>query len=221
MTWEIIFQLSILLLCSLVMVSPSKEIQAHDEHGITSVAGHVNGTLKSYACYVDFLEKIADCKNRQLKDVPNDLINDLRSLDLSSNFIRSLWNTSFLMYSLLEKLDMSNNLIGFIDLATFFPVDQLTSLSLDHNPIFNLTDIFQESKRLSSLSLRFCNLSYFPNETLGFLPQLQSLDLNGNELLYINISKCPERTLTDSLSTKFKKYQLMLYICLAGQTFSR
>ncbi|XP_001185843.2 toll-like receptor 13 [Strongylocentrotus purpuratus] len=179
------------------MVSPRQEIRPHDEHGLTTIAGHVNGTLKRYSCSVYFLSKMAECSYRQLKDVPNNLINDLRSLDLSSNFIRSLWNTSFLRYSLLEKLDLSNNLIGFIDLATFFPVDQLTSLTLNHNPIFTLpgSDIFQESKRLSSLSLKYCNLSYFPNETLGFLPQLQSLDLRGNELTYINISKCPKRTL--------------------------
>ncbi|XP_030845993.1 toll-like receptor 4 [Strongylocentrotus purpuratus] len=233
MTWKTIFLLSILMVCSFnIMVSPSQEFRPHNEHGITTVTGHVNGT-KSDVCSVDFLKKTADCSNRQLKDVPNNLINDLRSLDLSSNFIRSLRNTSFLMYSLLEKLDLSNNLIGFMDLATFFPVDQLISLSLDHNPIFTLpgSDIFQESKRLSSLSLQFCNLSYFPNDTLGFLPQLQSLDLMGNELTYINISKCPKRTLTmlDFSSNTFQEISADVLslpcrtdtLCLGGNSFRK
>ncbi|XP_030847119.1 toll-like receptor 4 [Strongylocentrotus purpuratus] len=208
MTWKTIFQLSILLLCSLILVSPRQEFRPHNEHGIRTIAGHFSGTRKSFACNVDIPEKMADCSDKQLKDVPSNLINDLRSLDLSSNLIRSLWNTSFLRYSLLEKLNLANNLIGLIDLATFFPVDQLTSLILDFNPIFTLpgSDMFQESKRLSSLSLQFCNLSYFPNETLGFLPQLQSLSLRGNELTYINISECPKRTLT-TLDFRFNTFQ--------------
>ncbi|XP_054774646.2 protein slit-like [Lytechinus pictus] len=180
----------------MVMVSPNRGIRAnHTHHSLTTVGSRA----RSAACSVDFLDKIADCSQRQLKDVPSDLIQDLTSLDLTSNLIQRLLNTSFVRYSLLEVLNLSNNLINFIDVGTFYPLAHLTSLILDSNPIYNLngSDLFQKSGRLSSLSIQYCNLTCFPNDTLGFLPQLKSLNLYDNELTYINISKCPERKLNE------------------------
>ncbi|XP_041457341.1 toll-like receptor 3 [Lytechinus variegatus] len=180
----------------MVMVSPNRGIRDnHTHHNLTTVGSRA----RSAACSVDFLDKVADCSQRQLKDVPSDLIQDLSSLDLTSNLIQRLLNTSFVRYSLLEVLNLSNNLINFIDIGTFYPLAQLTSLILDSNPIYNLngSDLFQKSGRLSSLSIQYCNLTCFPNDTLGFLPQLKSLNLYDNELTYINISMCPERKLNN------------------------
>ncbi|XP_054774658.1 toll-like receptor 3 [Lytechinus pictus] len=195
-----LLQLSIILLCSVLAVSLKSIWPDNGNSGIPTPSRVVRNkdSLKNSDCSVDFLDKMVDCSQRQLKDVPSDLILDLRSLDLTSNLIRRLRNASFVRYSLLEVLNLSNNLINIIDVGAFFPLERLTVLILDKNPIHILpkSDLFRESKRLSTLSMSSCNLTYFPNETLGLLPQIKVLILFDNELTYLNISKCPEGALT-------------------------
>ncbi|XP_049623048.1 toll-like receptor 8 [Suncus etruscus] len=67
--------------------------------------------LRSYPCDEKILNDsiIADCNNRQLKQVPQTVGNYVTELDLSENFITHITNTSFLHLPNLTKINLNHN----------------------------------------------------------------------------------------------------------------
>ena len=149
-------------------------------------------SLRTKPCVQNFREKSAICHRRGLKQIPNDLINDLMFLNLSQNMIEALKNTSFSGYSLLAKLDLSQNDVGSIDIMALKPLAHLRELGLAGNKNLQTleADVFRWSHNLTKLDLSGCGLTHFPNEIMNFLPRLDSLFLDHNRLSHVNVSHC-------------------------------
>ena len=146
--------------------------------------------LRSRPCAQNFQVKSALCNRRGLKYVPNDLMNDLTFLNLTQNMIEALKNTSFRGYSLLVKLDLSQNDVRSIDSMVLQPLTHLRELGLAGNKNLQTLEvnIFKWSHNLTKLDLSGCGLTHFPNEIMKFLPRLALLFLDYNHLSHINIT---------------------------------
>ena len=148
--------------------------------------------LPSPPCVQDFLKRKADCSARNLRHVPTNLIADLLLLDLNHNEIRMLVNTSFSRYPLLEELRLFGNGIVSIETATFYPLEYLALLFLGNNNFYlPNSDIFRYSENVRTVTLGSGALSYFPNDTLRWMPRMRELDLLDSPLTFINITFCP------------------------------
>ncbi|CAG2223762.1 unnamed protein product [Mytilus edulis] len=89
--------------------------------------------------------KIADCKNRGLQFVPQDLPRDINVLDISSNQLKSINSSSLINYTHLQELnglynlavlDMSHNLLDLSHAYSpelFLPIQHLTKLDIRSN----------------------------------------------------------------------------------------
>ena len=143
-------------------------------------------------CIQNIRGKIAMCDHMNLKRVPSNLNEDITYLNLAQNEIKSLYNNSFSRYRLLKVLNLFSNGIELIELGAFYPLQHLTMLILQNNNV-QITDsrIFRKSERLDLLLIGSPSLSYFPNDTLRWLPKLSRLGLSGSSLSFINITHCP------------------------------
>ena len=112
-------------------------------------------TVNHHPCRLHVKEKSADCSSRHLDNVPRDLNSDIEKLDLQSNNLTKLWNTSFLKYSQLIELNLEYNSIFWIHERSFFPLVNLKKLDLSSNP----------------------GMSYLPRGSFQSLCKLQELDL--------------------------------------------
>ncbi|XP_040195934.1 transforming growth factor beta activator LRRC32 [Rana temporaria] len=105
---------------------------------------------------------VASCQNRSLSQVPVELQLGIRSLNLSRNNLKNITKNPLSFYSFLEILDLSSNKISFIEPHTFTNMIHLKEINLSDN---NLDKI-----------------DYSKSPGIGFLPNVQKLDLSGNSL---------------------------------------
>ncbi|XP_030843950.1 insulin-like growth factor-binding protein complex acid labile subunit [Strongylocentrotus purpuratus] len=136
--------------------------------------------------------KTADCRNKDLDTVPQNLSEDTEVLNLYGNNITKLLNSSFEVYPLINSLVISFNDMRAIEVAAFYPLKGLMYLDLSYNRrlVFPTTGVFVMSSQLSILDLRGSNLKSLPNDTLEWSPHLDSVDLSFNQLTFINVSSC-------------------------------
>ena len=125
--------------------------------------------------------------------VPDYLNMDNQVLKLGYNNIKTLYNSSFMRYALLLELDLSGNDIHVIQPGALYPLRYLTTLDLSWNRHLQFLDgdIFQWCSNLTGLYFNDCNLAYIPENTIKWLPNLNSLELSNNRLSAINITHCP------------------------------
>ena len=157
-----------------------------------------NVKSSQYPCVIDFKAKSADCKHRQLAEVPDYLAEDIVTLDLSENELKSLRNISFRRYIRIEVLDLSLNPITFIEEGTFFHLDRLRTLDLHCNEYLTTVNnsIFKWSSMLSTLDLSGCYLLAFPGDIFRWSPQLVDFYIDANSFPSFNITICPEKTIS-------------------------
>lgn len=106
-------------------------------------------------------------------------------LGISHNKLRSISSKTFYGNSLVTKLDLSHNLIRFIDRNAFTRMTSLNTLLLNENPITEL-DLFLESNLLlEQLDLTHCNLKRVVRDTPS---QLKDLRLSNNKIKEISES---------------------------------
>eukprot|EP00057_Strongylocentrotus_purpuratus_P020759 XP_011675233.1 PREDICTED: protein slit-like [Strongylocentrotus purpuratus] len=143
-------------------------------------------------CHYDAEQKKADCYDRGLDSIPQNLPNDIKELDVAFNNITFILSSSFKRYSLIQDLDLSKNDIRMIESASFYPLKDLNRLILYDNPnlVLPATDLFRWSKNLSILDLSFCNLKLLPNDTLKWSQSVESIDLSFNKLTFVNMGLC-------------------------------
>lgn len=138
-----------------------------------------------------------------LKTLPNDIPNEILTLNLSYNNFQLDESTFASCCSSLLELDLSNNEISNIsqdvfknlvnistiilrnnsisefDPETFSSLTKLEHLDLSKNPII-LQKGFINNSKLVSLNLDECKLSEIPEETFSGIKQLESLTLTKN-----------------------------------------
>eukprot|EP00057_Strongylocentrotus_purpuratus_P029277 XP_011683751.1 PREDICTED: toll-like receptor 4 [Strongylocentrotus purpuratus] len=148
--------------------------------------------LKRSPCHEDVELKTADCDNRYLDSVPQNLPENTENLSLMYNRLLSLLNFSFERYPLLTHLNIALNDIRMVESRTFYPLKELQEINLSYNRHLVLPDtgLFRWAKKLSVLDLSFVNLISLPNDTLKWSPRLERVKLYYNLLTFINISRC-------------------------------
>ena len=153
-------------------------------------------------CTQHIYDKSADCHSLGLKLIPDNLARDLRTLDLHDNVLPILLNNSFMRYPFLTRLDLSENRINSIQELAFFSLRHLRKLDLKYNNFVSLDNgvVFKWLSELSYLDLSHCHLTVVPNKILSYLPKLQYLSLNANNITSVNLSSCGRKVLDLSLS---------------------
>ncbi|XP_018425443.1 PREDICTED: leucine-rich repeat-containing protein 32 isoform X2 [Nanorana parkeri] len=105
---------------------------------------------------------VASCQNKYLHQVPMELQQGIRSLNLSRNNLRNITKHPLSFYSFLEILDLSSNEISFIEPDTFTNMVYLKEINLSDNNLDKFVD--------------------FKSPGIGLLPNVQMLDLSRNSL---------------------------------------
>lgn len=162
-------------------------------------------------CMVDRAQGMlgADCRFKNLLEVPQHLNSRIEILDVSENRIRELTSSSLSKYSSLKYLYLGDNMINLWDDNVFpsslvvldfsmnglmkipfevlrLPV--LRKLDLSRN-ILNNSDVFKGapvSSSLKVLSLANNRMKVLP--PLAMAPQLEYLNVSGNELRTIKVT---------------------------------
>lgn len=99
-----------------------------------SVVSFENGTLRNCQSLATL-----DLRQNELLDVPGENLRyaqyTLRSLDVAQNFIQTLQNESFEGMGVLQRLDVSGNVLNEIEANAMAPLLKLTHLNLADNNI--------------------------------------------------------------------------------------
>ncbi|XP_069829610.1 trophoblast glycoprotein [Dendropsophus ebraccatus] len=154
-------------------------------------------TLCPASCECSELARTVKCVNQNLKEVPRNLPSYVKNLFITSNHIHSLREGSFHeVLTNLSNLGLSNNHLQELGRNTFRNLPGLKTLDLSNNKLANISTLsFQVGGNLSSplLELNLRNSLY--NESMifyvadalqnGSLRNLQTLDLSGNNLMYL------------------------------------
>ncbi|KAL3835905.1 hypothetical protein ACJMK2_021366 [Sinanodonta woodiana] len=141
-------------------------------------------------CVSDGMTISVNCENRLLKNVPDIVHSNSTSLDLRTNCINELRNNSFSGLHHLKKLDLSNNNIELIEIATFWPLTALEELRLEKTGLGLLQralrpGIFRGLIHLKSLSLQnnihqsIVNATRLPDRSFSDLVGLENLHIDG------------------------------------------
>ncbi|VDI29715.1 decorin, partial [Mytilus galloprovincialis] len=101
---------------------------------------------------------LADCENRGLNFIPQNLPGDINVLDLSSNQLTAIYNNSFVNYKYLQELILGKNQIEYLSSGSFKGLYNLDTLDMSHN-MLDLSktysaEIFVPIKNLTKLDIR-------------------------------------------------------------------
>ncbi|CAH1153612.1 unnamed protein product [Phaedon cochleariae] len=97
--------------------------------------------------------KAADCYDRQFKNFPKCLENDVEVIDLSFNRIRKVSRSDLSQFKYLKFLYLSDNMINNLDDDTFQDSEDLTTLDLSLNDLFKLPSTIFQLPSLKTLYL--------------------------------------------------------------------
>ena len=125
----------------------------------------------------------ADCKKQGLTKVPSDLPTAVTALDISSNNIEILNETSFQSLHGLTTLSINANRVRIIKGGAFSPLLQLKRLYLNSNALSELrSDVFAHNYDLEVLQFAYNKFSVFPSDTLQALPNVHELSFPRNQI---------------------------------------
>ncbi|XP_015974968.2 toll-like receptor 8 [Rousettus aegyptiacus] len=174
---------SLLLTCVFPLISHSCEFLTEVEYS------------RSYPCDVkslDISRFIAECNDRQLKEVPQITVECVTELDLSGNSIRHITNKSFQGLQNLTKINLNHNAMFYsynenrsinkkgmnITAGAFLKLHNLMELLLEDNQLDKIpVDLPRSLKKLSLIQNNIISIS--KNDTSG-LHNLETLDLGWN-----------------------------------------
>ncbi|XP_066478712.1 transforming growth factor beta activator LRRC32 [Tiliqua scincoides] len=105
--------------------------------------------------------KQAFCHRKDLHQIPSELHQDVKKIDLSENKLQNITERPLTFYTSLQHLDLSSNRIGFIEPDIFVGMRSLTELNLANNQLYRLVH---------------------HNLWIGLLPAVRVLDLSRNSL---------------------------------------
>ncbi|XP_055602960.1 platelet glycoprotein V-like [Uranotaenia lowii] len=115
----------------------------------------------------------------------------LYTLNLSNNKLRSIENITVLQT--IAILDVSFNPIGPLKLTSFLKLKQLTDLNLENTKIATLEHgILAQQSKLRRLDISYNNFRQLDISVLTSTPNLETLYLDGNNLIEMNYEHIPE-----------------------------
>jgi hypothetical protein len=120
-------------------------------------------------------------------------LKQVKIINLSYNQIRTLYEGSFEHVSCLEELDLSNNYIDHLPHSIFSSNKNLQKLYLKKNSLQAFGDLSKaqhilDSKSLIYLDISFCNITSISCESLiKGIPNLKELKIDGNPLTQQNV----------------------------------
>ncbi|CAG2243116.1 unnamed protein product [Mytilus edulis] len=134
--------------------------------------------------------KLADCENRGLNFIPQNLPGDINVLDVSSNQLTSVENDSFVNYKYLQELILGHNQIEYLASGSFKGLYNLDTLDMSHN-MLDLSkaysaEIFVPIKNLTKFDIRsnmpqpidFEKDFIYPDHVFGVLSELSFLGID-------------------------------------------
>ncbi|VDI65939.1 Hypothetical predicted protein [Mytilus galloprovincialis] len=134
--------------------------------------------------------KIADCKNRGLQFVPQDLPRDINVLDLSSNQLKSIDSSSLINYTHLQELNVRKNQLKHLSNESFQGLYNLAVLDMSHN-LLDLShayspELFLPIQHLTKLDIRsnmpqpenYNKQFDYPGHAFGVLRELTFLGID-------------------------------------------
>ncbi|XP_055518499.1 LOW QUALITY PROTEIN: immunoglobulin superfamily containing leucine-rich repeat protein 2 [Leucoraja erinacea] len=132
-------------------------------------------------CQDKYSHQFADCAYKNFASVPDNLPQNVTTLSLSANKIRSLLSSSFLGLPHVTSLWLAHNEISTIEDGTLAKLSQLKNLDISHNQIarFPWRDLYN----LTSLQLLKMNNNFLfglPRDAFSNLKDLRSLRINSN-----------------------------------------
>lgn len=111
---------------------------------------------------------------------------NLENLDLSSNVISTVPESSFRLNTKLTNLKLRNNYIHSFGASTFSTLRSLSSLDLSHNNIHSLdSPLFNTLNNLEYLNISKNALTNLPLGLFTMLKRLKVLDLSSNNIVYL------------------------------------
>lgn len=105
----------------------------------------------------------------------------LQELVMIQNFYNSIDINAFAGLSNLQTLRLSGASLPSLNTQIFAPLTSLTTLEVSFSGILNMFPPLQHYPRLTSLNLRFNNLSLWTQDFLANNPQVTTLLLEGNQ----------------------------------------
>ncbi|CAH1730956.1 leucine-rich repeat-containing protein 15-like [Aphis gossypii] len=106
----------------------------------------------------------------------------LRTLQLSKNFLTKIQKTTFAGLHYLLDIDLSSNLINYVDPEAFVESAGLITLELQGNPLKQVKGPFLYSKSLLYLYLANSHLTKLSPQFFANISGLDKLDISGNPL---------------------------------------
>lgn len=162
----------------------------------------------------------------------------LLTIDLSHNQIRSISKNAFNRFGKLQNLNLSFNHIENLDESTFLHLQDLKVLKLNHNNLRFLRNVLNKTTSLTHLDLSRSNIISIARAIFNQTHKLQSLYLNHNqmgtipdlqhvtELEILDLSSNQITRLFGTTFIRLKKLQILnLHDCnlahMDAKTFSR
>ena len=134
--------------------------------------------------YSKNMTTIITCKRSQCKCIPYEEIpKNVTSLWMQTNDLTTLANSSFAVYTQLQKLVLKNNSLNYIASGAFAGLENLERLQLSYNPINVFRDfLFLPLRSLVFLGLQQTRIQEFNPNVLYHMPLLKGITLDHNYL---------------------------------------
>ncbi|XP_028454910.1 toll-like receptor 3 isoform X2 [Perca flavescens] len=156
---------------------------------------------KRSSCYVQ--DGKADCRHLSLSEVPQDLPQDITSLDMSHNRLKEIHPVTLTRYPGLIHLNIGYNSISKVDPGLCRTLPLLQTLNMEHNQVFVLKE--EDMSHCTNLTRLFMasNKIKLQGEPFSALQSLEVLDVSMNKLQSAKLSSQPQLPSLVNLSLAF------------------
>lgn len=159
----------------------------------------------------------ADCANRDLIEVPNELPPNVTTVSLSANKITLIPLGSFDSVTQVTSLWMAHNEIMSIEQGTLAPLVRLRNFDISHNKIVDFPwEDLQNLTALQLLKMNHNEMIHLPRDAFTNLKDLRSLRLNNNKFTTI-----AEGTFDDLVSLSHLQIYNNPYACTCSLNWLR
>lgn len=182
---------------------------------------HLNPSLAYYLKICTILENRpmmagvkVDCSSRHLAFVPDGIPRGVTWLKILDNKITQIYKNDFRYLSNLTELDLSVNVIAYLEDRPFIDLVELRQLDMSQNQLTQLSNhLFEGLWKLTMLDLRDNWIRVISPSAFGSMPSLRRVQLENNLLIQItdiqSIFKLPHIdyiSLNDNLFSSETKY---------------